>query len=130
MEVKISDWELLLELNERIEEGSIFKTKNGKLWPRYCPRCGCNSLREYGVTVNIPQDVLSKMSYDEWYKFQRELLDKEDRHLPDLPMKKSGTFYFVRCENVLREYGCSACWNHNWFSDLDGARWDFFNSNE
>lgn len=128
MEIEISDWQLIREIEHRIEAKSIFRAKNGKLWPKVCPRCG-GSIFEYGIDINLTKEQMDVMDFEQWRQFSRKELDKMGLYLPDLPYKQSGMFFYVRCENSYSDFApmCRVV-NYEWFRDLDDARNDFFNS--
>lgn len=128
MEVKISDWELIQELERRMAKGMICGLEPGSLhlWPRYCPACG-GLLCEYEMTVNCEQDALYKMTFDEWRQFTRDMLNKKNLYLPDLPYKQRGTFYFVRCDNSICDYNYCPVVVTKWHRTIEGARLEFFN---
>lgn len=128
MEIEISDWQLIREIERRIEAKSIFRAKNGKLWPKVCPRCG-GPIIEYGVDINLTKEQMDVMDFEQWLQFSRKELDKMGLYLPDLPYKQSGKFYHVRCDNSYSDFApmCHVV-NCEWFRDLDDARNDFFNS--
>ena len=123
MEVSISDWDLICEVNRRMEANDIFMAGNGKLWPRRCPCCG-DTVREYTVQINYPWETLKKFSFTEWEKFARPILDSAGRHLPMLSIERPGKFYFVRCEGFCS--GTCKSVNFRWFGNLEDAREDFF----
>lgn len=127
MEVQISDWQLICELERRIEARDIFRAKNGKLWPRFCPACG-GTITEYGVEVNYTPKELQAFNFVQWRGISKELTDKEALNLPVLPFRESGKFYYVRCDNA--DSWAQPCPVHNfeWFRDLDDARRDFFDN--
>lgn len=131
MKVEISDWQLIRELEQRIEAKRIFRANNGKLWPKVCPVCG-SAIREYVVGLNFsPKDMeMFSNNLDAWMKCTREMLDKEDLYLPDLPLLQNGRFYYVRCSNRHAYFrGCPVA-NHEWFRDPENARVDFYNAAE
>ena len=126
MEVKISDWNLIRELERRIENGTIFRAGNGRLWPRLCPACGA-PLRQYGVTLNLNQKELDVIkTYDEWLWVTKPMLDKQDLYLPNLPYKQSGKFYFVRCENFTSDSDPCPVVVTEWHRTIEDARVAFF----
>lgn len=126
MEVKISDWNLIRELERRIENGSIFRAGNGRLWPRFCPACGA-PLREYGINLNLDQIKLDVIkTYSEWRCITRPMLDKLDLYLPDLPYRQTGWFYFVRCGNFTCDYEPCPVVVTKWHRGMDDARAAFF----
>ena len=127
MNVEISNWELISELNRRIEFGEIFRAKNGKLWPKVCPRCG-GPVVEYGVQINISPEEAVEMGFDSWAKMAKELCDKEGLDLPTIPFGSTGRLYHVRCENTISYSDPCPFTNWEWFHDLDDARQDFFNN--
>lgn len=125
MNVEISDWQLIRELEQRIEAKRIFRANNKKLWPRFCPACG-GTISEYGFNINYSPEKMAVLDYQRWKKITRDLLDKEGLYLPDVPFKETGRLFFVRCDNSISE--CDPCpvVNWEWFHDLDDARQDFF----
>lgn len=125
MNVEIPSWELIGELNRRIESKEIFRAKNGKLWPRFCPVCN-GTITEYGCNLNFSSKEMAVFDYQRWKEITRNLLDKEGRYLPDIPFRETGRLYFVRCDNSILE--CDRCpvVNWEWFHDLDDARQNFF----
>lgn len=125
MNVEISNWELISELNRRIESGEIFIAKNGKLWPKLCPRCG-GQVREYGVQIDITPEAAVTMGFDLWSRYTKEILDKEGLNLPAIPFGGTGRLYHVRCENTTLYFDPCPFTNWEWFNDLDDARQDFF----
>lgn len=127
MNVEISDWDLICELNRRIESGEIFRAKNGKLWPKICPRCG-GQVKEYGVDLNFRPEESVAMGFDSWATITKELLDKEGAYLPTIPFGITGRLYHVRCENSASYFAPCPSTNWEWFHDLDDARQDFFNN--
>lgn len=129
MNVKISSYELISELNRRIEAGEIFRAKNGKLWPRVCPRCG-GQMVEYNVYINISPEKAVEMGFDAWSRIVKEHLDKECPYLPKIPFGSTGRLYYVRCENTISYSNPCPSTNWEWFPDLDDARKDFFDNKE
>ena len=125
MNVEIPSWELVGELNRRIEAGAIFRSGNGKLWPRFCPVCG-GTITEYDFSVDQSPEETAGFDCQQWRRITRDLLDKEGLYLPDIPFKETGRFFLVRCDNSISE--CDPCpvvsWE--WFRSLDDARHDFF----
>ena len=124
MEVSISDWQLICELERRIEAREIFRAKNGKLWPQFCPACG-GTITEYGVEINYTPQELQSFNFNQWNRISKELTDKEALYLPVLP-RESGKFYYVRCDNFVSWAQPCPVQNFEWFRDLDDARRDFF----
>lgn len=129
MNVEISSWELIKELNRRIESGEIFRAKNGKLWPKICPHCG-GQVVEYGVQIKTSPEEAKAMGFDSWSRLTQEILDKEGVYLPTLPFGSTGRLYHVRCENTILYSNPCSFTNWEWFHDLDDARQDFFNNKE
>lgn len=127
MEIAISDWQLICEIERRIETKDIFRSQNGKLWPRYCPVCG-GTLTEYGVEVNFTPEEWAKINLGQWIDISKKFTDKEGLYLPTLPYRESGKFFYVRCDNSLRWVNPCKLRNTEWFKDLEKARMDFFNS--
>lgn len=125
MNVEVSNWKLICELNRRIESGEIFRAENGKLWPKLCPLCG-GQVREYGVDINISSKDAVAMGFDSWTTMTKELLDKEGLDLPSIPIGSTGRLYHVRCENTTSYFDPCPFTNWEWFRDLDDARQDFF----
>ena len=125
MNVEISDWKLITDINNRIENKSIFRANNGKLWPKQCPFCG-GTVREYGAEINLDQDVISSLDFLKWRQFTRPFIDKAGLHLPDILSMTNGRHYFVRCDNYYNQITPCHATNFTWFKDLDTARKDFF----
>lgn len=125
MNVEIPSWELIGELNRRIEAGEIFRSNNGKLWPRFCPACG-GTITEYGVSINYSPEETTVFDRQQWKRITRDLLDKEGLYLPDIPFRETGRFFLVRCDNSISD--CDPCpvVNWEWFHSLDDARQNFF----
>lgn len=123
--IEVSDWQLIRELEQRIAGKAIFRAKNGKLWPKFCPCCG-GTITEYGVEINYTPEELSVFNFKQWKYVTKDIKDKAGLHLPDLPFRETGRFYYVRCDNAVCEHDPCPVVNWDWFKDLDDARWDFF----
>ena len=125
MNVEIPSWELIGELNGRIEAGEIFRSNNGKLWPRFCPACG-GTITEYAVSINYSPEEAAVFDRQQWKRITRGLLDKEGLYLPDIPFRETGRFFLVRCNNSISD--CDPCpvVNWEWFHSLDDARQNFY----
>ena len=125
MNIEISDWQLICELEQRIESKSIFRAKNGKLWPRFCPCCG-GAITEYTVEINYTPKELAVFNFEQWRRITKDLKDEAGLYLPDIPFRETGRFYFVRCDNYYSEIVKCPVLNHEWHKDLESARADFF----
>jgi hypothetical protein len=125
MNVEIPSWELIGELNRRIEAREIFRSNDGKLWPRFCPACG-GTITEYTVSINYSPWEAAVFDHQQWKRITRDLLDKEGLYLPDIPFRETGRFFLVRCDNSISD--CDPCpvVNWEWFYSLDDARQNFF----
>ena len=127
MEVTIGSWDLIKELDRRIEKGAVFRAKNGKLWPRFCPACG-GIVREYAFKSNFSKEVLAAFDVYTWRRATRQKLDEMALGLPDVPFRHQGPCYFVRCENSFDPISYPTC-NVNtfdWYDSLEEARYAFF----